>query len=59
MQGSIAYMGRIHVIIPSATLVPEELQYLGKLPAVIYPVNQRIVFDYLYAQYKKSRHPCG
>lgn len=45
-------MEKKHVIIPSAVLVPDELQYLGKLPAVIYPVNQRIVFDYLYAQYK-------
>lgn len=45
-------MEDIHVVIPSATLVPDELQYLGKLPAVIYPVNQRTMFDYLYAQYK-------
>ncbi len=45
-------MDGIHVIIPSATLVRDELQYLGKLPAVIYPVNQRTMFDYLYAQYK-------
>ena len=40
------------VIIPSATLVPEELQNIGKLPAIIYPINQDIVFDYLYKQYK-------
>lgn len=42
----------IDVIIPSAILVPEELQNMGKLPGVIYPVNQKIVFDYLYAKYK-------
>ena len=41
----------IDVIIPSAKLIPEELQQLGKIPAVIYPVNQRMVFDYLYDQY--------
>ena len=44
------------LIIPSAKLVPEELQKLGKLPAVIYPVNQRIVFEYLYEQYHQI---CG
>ena len=40
------------VIIPSAKIVPEELQKLGKLPAVIYPINQKIAFDYIYDQYK-------
>lgn len=45
-------MEKKYIIIPSAVLMPNELQYLGKLPAVIYPVNQRIMFDYLYAQYK-------
>ena len=40
------------IVIPSATLVPEELWSLGKLPGIIYPINQRIVFDYLYEQYK-------
>lgn len=43
----------MRLIIPSATLVPEELQKLGKLPAVIYPINQRITFDYIYEQYQK------
>lgn len=43
----------IRLIIPSATLVPEELQKLGKLPAVIYPINQRITFEYIYEQYQK------
>lgn len=46
----------LKVIIPSATLVSEELQRLGKLPAIIYPINQKIVFDYLYEQYRKK---CG
>ncbi|MCD8225324.1 MAG: aminoglycoside phosphotransferase family protein [Clostridiales bacterium] len=40
-----------YVIIPSAVLVPEELQNMGKLPPIIYPVNQNIVFDFLYKQY--------
>lgn len=39
------------VIIPSATIVPKELQNIGKLPGIIYPINQYIVFDYLYKQY--------
>ncbi|PKB53209.1 capsular biosynthesis protein [Clostridium sp. HMb25] len=42
----------MRLIIPSATLIPEELQGIGQLPAIIYPVNQKIVFDYLYFQYK-------
>ena len=51
------------VIVPSATYVSEELQKLGKLPAVIYPVNQKITFEYLYEQYKNAcegmRVVCG
>lgn len=46
-------MNKTTVIIPSATLVSEELQKIGKLPGIIYPVNQRIVFDYLYEQYRE------
>lgn len=40
------------VIIPAAKIVPKELQKLGKLPGIIYPVNQKITFDYLYDEYK-------
>ena len=40
------------VIIPAAKIVPEELQKLGKLPGIIYPVNQKVTFDYLYEEYK-------
>lgn len=43
---------KAHVIIPSAKIVPEELWNLGRLPGIIYPINQKIVFDYLYEQYK-------
>lgn len=43
----------IKVIIPAAKLVPEELQQIGKLPAIIYPINQDIVFDYLLEQYEE------
>ena len=39
------------LLVPSAKIVPEPLQTLGKIPAVIYPVSQRIVFDYLYEKY--------
>ncbi|MFI3163963.1 MAG: capsular biosynthesis protein [Bacillota bacterium] len=45
---------RADLIIPSATLVPQELQNIGKLPGIIYPINQRIVFDYIYDQYKNE-----
>lgn len=44
----------MNIIIPSAKIVPEELQSLGKLPAVIYPVNQKIVFEYLQDCYKND-----
>lgn len=44
------------VIIPSAKIVPVELQNLGQLPAIIYPVNQKIVFEYLYEQYGRSEY---
>lgn len=46
----------MNIIIPSAKIVPEGLQNLGKLPAIIYPVNQRIVFDYLHEQYKNEKY---
>lgn len=42
------------VLIPSAKIVPEELQNLGKLPAIIYPVGQGIAFDYLLEQYESQ-----
>jgi hypothetical protein len=45
-------MDMITVIIPSAKIVPEELQKLGRLPPVIYPVGKGIVFDYLIEQYR-------
>lgn len=38
-------------IIPSAKIVSEDLQNIGKLPSVIYPVTDKIVFDFLYEQY--------
>ena len=42
------------VVIPSAKIVPRELQNLGRLPAIIYPVGQGIVFDYLLEQYEEQ-----
>lgn len=41
------------LLIPSAKIVSKELQTLGKLPPIIYPINHEIVFDYLYEQYEK------
>ena len=35
------------LIIPSAKYVSEELQQVGKLPPIIYPINQRIAYDYI------------
>ena len=42
----------MNVLIPSAKIVPEELQNLGKLPAIIYPVGQGSTLDYLLEQYE-------
>ena len=42
------------IIIPTAKLVPEDLWSVGKLPSIIYPINQDIVFDYLYKQYSEK-----
>ena len=44
------------VIIPAAKIVPAELQKLGKLPGIIYPINQKIAFDYpvSYTHLKKA-----
>lgn len=44
----------MNVLIPSAKTVSEELQIIGKLPAIIYPVNEGIVFDYLLQQYEDT-----
>ncbi|MBS6396175.1 MAG: capsular biosynthesis protein [Clostridiales bacterium] len=43
----------MRVVIPSAKVVPEELQKIGKLPAIIYPVGEGIVLDYLLEQYEE------
>ena len=39
------------IIVPSAKIVSEDLQNIGKLPSVIYPVTDKIVFDFLHEQY--------
>lgn len=41
------------LIIPTAKIVDKELQNIGELPPVIYPINDETVFDYIYNQYKK------
>lgn len=42
------------VIIPSAKVVSQEMQHIGKLPAIIYPVNKGIVMDYLLDLYNDN-----
>lgn len=42
------------IIIPSALLIPEGLQNLGKMPAIVYPVEGKMVFQYLYKLYGGS-----
>lgn len=41
----------MQTIVPSAKIVSEDLQNIGKLPSVIYPVTDKIVFDFLHEQY--------
>lgn len=44
----------MNLLIPAATLIPEQLQNIGKLPAIIYPIHDGIVFDYLLNQYNEE-----
>lgn len=44
-------VGTMKIIVPSAKIVSEDLQNIGKLPSVIYPVTDKIVFDFLHQQY--------
>lgn len=47
-------MINLNLLIPSAKMVSEDLQNLGKLPAIVYPVNGHTVFSYLYKQYESK-----
>ena len=40
------------VIVPSAKLISPELQNIGKIPAIIYPINQNISFDFFKLKYE-------
>lgn len=39
------------VIVPSAKIISPELQDIGKIPAIIYPINQNISFDFFKLKY--------
>lgn len=41
----------MNLLVPAAKLVSEELQNIGRLPTVIYPVTDKIVYDFLFEQY--------
>lgn len=41
----------MQLLIPAAKIVNQDMQSIGKLPAIIYPINKGIVFDYLLKQY--------
>lgn len=43
----------MQLLIPSAKVVPPELQRLGRLPSVIYPIHNHIVLDLLVEKYKR------
>lgn len=41
-----------YVLIPSAKLISKELQSIGKLPPVVYPLtDSKVVFDFIYDTY--------
>ena len=40
-----------NLLIPSAKYISKELQSIGKIPPILYPLGSGIVLDYLYAQY--------
>lgn len=42
------------VILPSAKAVERDLQNIGKIPAVIYPLNQKMTLDYIKDQYDED-----
>ena len=39
------------LIIPSAKYIPEELQTIGKIPPLLYPIGSGTLFDLIYVQY--------
>ena len=42
------------ILIPSAKIVSQELQHIGKLPSVIYPLNQGVVLDRILECYRQA-----
>ncbi len=46
-------MKKFELIIPSAKLVSKEMQSLGEVPAVLYPIESKIVLQRLYNQYNE------
>jgi choline kinase len=42
----------MQLLIPSAKTIPPELQQIGKIPTILYPINKDIVLDYLIDLYK-------
>lgn len=42
------------LLIPTAKIVPSDLQNIGKLPAIIYPVNDGIAFDFFKDKYSST-----
>lgn len=40
------------LIIPTAKLITPELQNIGKIPAILYPINQNISFDFFRLKYE-------
>lgn len=46
----------VKVIFPSAKVVTKELQSVGKLPAIIYPVDQMRMIDLFYELYMEEQY---
>lgn len=39
------------LLIPSAVIIPKDMQSIGKIPPIMYPINGYVILDYLYDMY--------
>lgn len=44
-----------YLIIPSAKCAPNNLPNIGKVPMVLYPINEKTILDYIVENYKQSQ----
>ncbi len=44
------------IIIPTAKYIPEDLQKIGKIPPILYPLEGRMVLDHILNNYGENDH---